>query len=71
LEEERKRIVKTIRFYDMMMDCIENGIETTKAISAEFTVELPEDFDLNDSFSMLEEKTGYKDIFSFRHEEVV
>lgn len=62
--------MRTVVFYDMILDCVENGIETTKTIFAEFPIDLPEDFDLNDSFHMLEEKTGYKDIFSFRYKEV-
>jgi len=63
--------MKTVRFYDMVVDCIEDGIETTKVIQEELKLELPEDFDLDDSFGILEDKTGYKDIFSFRYEEVI
>ena len=55
----------------MVIDCIEDGIETTKVIQEELKLELPEDFDLDDSFGILEDKTGYKDIFSFRYEEVI
>jgi hypothetical protein len=62
--------MKTVRFYDMVIDCIENGVETTRVIQEELRLELPEDFDLDDSFSMLEDKTGHRDIFSFRYEQV-
>jgi hypothetical protein len=61
--------MKTIRFYDMMIDCIENGVETSKQISHEFNLDLPVDFDLDNAFDMLNEKTGY-DIYSFKYEEI-
>jgi hypothetical protein len=61
--------MKTIRFYDMMIDCIENGVETSKQISHEFNLDLPVDFDLDNAFDMLNEKTGC-DIYSFKYEEI-
>lgn len=61
--------MKTVRFYDLMVDCVENGVNTTRKISDELRLELPEDFDLNDSFDMLNEKTGL-DVYSFRYEQV-
>ena len=61
--------MKTVRFYDLMVDCVENGVNTTRQISDELRLELPEDFDLNDSFDMLNEKTGL-DVYSFRYEQV-
>ena len=61
--------MKTVRFYDLMVDCVENGIETTRALTHEFRLDLPEDFDMCDAFPMLCEKTGY-DIWSFRYENV-
>jgi hypothetical protein len=60
--------MKTVRFYNMMIDCVENGINTVRELGAEFRVDLPEDFDLNDAFGILTEKTGYAEIFSFRYE---
>jgi|SanBayMetagenome_1026888.scaffolds.fasta_scaffold01871_4 hypothetical protein len=60
--------MKTVRFYNMMIDCVENGINTVRELGAEFRVDLPEDFDLNDAFGILTEKTGYEEIFSFRYE---
>ena len=48
---------------------MENGVNTTRQISDELRLELPEDFDLNDSFDMLNEKTGL-DVYSFRYEQV-
>ena len=61
--------MQTVRFFEMMIDTIENGVEISKAISDEFNIQLPEDFDLNDSFPMLCEKTGY-DVCSFRYEHI-
>jgi len=61
--------MKTVRFYDLMVDCVENGVNTTRQISDELRLELPEDFDLNESFDMLNEKTGL-DVYSFRYEQV-
>lgn len=53
----------------MVIDCIEDGIETTKVIQEELKLELPEDFDLNEAFGMLNEKTGC-DVCSFKYENV-
>lgn len=59
--------MKTVRFYDMIMDTVENGVETSRQLDVEFRLDLPEDFDLNDAFPMLCEKTGH-DVCSFRYE---
>ena len=65
--EAQERKMKTVRFYDLMVDILENGTFTTEQISSEFTIELPEDFDLNYAFDMLSGKAG-QDVCSFRYE---
>jgi hypothetical protein len=61
--------MKTVRFYDMVIDCIENGVETTRQLENELRLELPQDFDLNEAFDMLNQQTGC-DVFSFRYENI-
>ena len=61
--------MKTIRFYNLMVDVLENGEYTTHQIANEFSLDLPEEFDLNYAFDMLSEKTG-QDVCSFRYENV-
>lgn len=61
--------MNTVRFYDLMVDCVENGIETTRQLAHEFRLDLPQDFDILDAFPILCEKTGY-DINSFRYETI-
>lgn len=62
--------MKTIRCYDVMIDVLENDIYTTRQISDEFNISVDQDFDLNDMFDILTDKTGL-DVFSFRYEEIV
>lgn len=61
--------MKTIRFYEMTADFMENDVYSTKELTHEFRLELPEDFDLDDAFGILSEKTGC-DVCSFRYENV-
>jgi hypothetical protein len=61
--------MKTVRFYDLMVDILENGEYTTSQIANGFTIQLPEDFDLNYAFDMLSQKAG-QDVCSFRYEYV-
>lgn len=61
--------MKTVRFYDLMIDILENGEYTTSQIANEFTIELPEDFDLNYAFDLLSEKTN-KEVCSFRYNHI-
>lgn len=61
--------MKTVRFYNLMVDILEDGEYTTSQIISEFTIELPEDFDLNDAFDILSEKTG-QDVCSFRYDNI-
>lgn len=61
--------MKTVRFYELMVDILENDVFTTEQISSEFTIELPEDFDLDYAFDMLSGKVG-QDVCSFRYEYV-
>jgi len=65
----QERRMKTVRFYDLMVDILENGTFTTEQISSEFTIQLPEDFDLDYAFDMLSGKAG-QDVCSFRYEYV-
>ena len=65
--EAQERKMKTIRFYDLMVDILENDVFTTEQIASEFTISLPEDFDLDYAFDMLSGKTG-QDVCSFRYE---
>ena len=44
--------MKTVRFYDLMVDILENDVFTTQQIASEFTISLPEDFDLDYAFDM-------------------
>ena len=59
--------MKTVRFYDLMVDVMENGEFTVAQISSEFTVEMQEDFDLNTAFDILSGKSGQQ-VCSFRYE---
>ena len=59
--------MKTVRFYDLMADCVENGENTTRQLANEFSLNLPEDFDISDVFPVLCEKTG-EEVYSFRYE---
>lgn len=61
--------MKTIRFYDMVIDCFENGVETTRQLENELRLQLPQDFDLNEAFDMLNQETGC-DVCSFKYENV-
>lgn len=61
--------MKTVRFYDLMADVLENGEYTTRQLSDEFSVDLPEDFDLDFAFDILSEKTG-QDVCSFSYQNI-
>lgn len=61
--------MQVVRFYDLMVDILENGEYTTSQIASEFTIELPEDFDLNYAFDILSEKTG-QDVCSFSYNHI-
>ena len=58
--------MKTIKFFNMFVEKIDNDIISRSAISNEFTIDLPEDFDLDYAFDMLSEKIGQTiDAFSY------
>lgn len=59
--------MRVVRFYDLMVDCVENGENTTRQLANEFSLVLAEDFDLCDVFPVLCQKTG-EDVYSFRYE---
>lgn len=59
--------MKTVRFYDLVVDIFENNEFTTAQISNEFSIELAEDFDLDHAFDILSGKVG-QDVCSFRYE---
>ncbi len=57
--------MKTIRFYNMLT---ENVMDNSSIIS-ELRLTMPLDFDLNDMFDVLSQKTGYP-IDSFSYETI-
>lgn len=58
--------MKTVRFYDMMIENIGDDIVTRSSLSNDLILNLPEDFDLDYAFDILIEKTGHQiDGFSY------
>lgn len=61
--------MKTVRFYNLFAERMENDVFTSHQMANELMIELPEDFDLDNAFEILTEKTG-QDICSFSYENI-